>query len=441
VIVLGGGKKVAPEELERAYSVSPYIEEIAVLERGGALVGLLVADLAAIRAAGFTRVEDVLRVTLKELGARLPSHQRLAGFAIADTPLPRTRLGKLRRFLLADLYERALARRSAPAPSEISDRDRALLQSPKAQAVWRLVTARYASDRLSLDADLELDLGIDSLEWITLSLELQRSLGLRLDDAETAGLATVRDLLRYADKAQAEAAAPAPAGPAAGPDGAQWLEPTGAVTRLFTLLLYLLNRLVVRSFFRLRVSGLEALPRQGPLVVVANHCSDLDPLVVAAALPWKTARRIYWGGDAGRLFRRTWLRPFFRAAHVFPVDGRLPALSLSLAGEVLGRGDVLVWFPEEWRSPTGELQRFQPGLGRIIAATSAPALPAFIEGTFAALPRHRRWPRPAKVSLRFGNLIERRALPGGTGDEADPKQITEGLRAAMVKLAPGGAGD
>jgi long-chain acyl-CoA synthetase len=65
-IVLGGGKKVDPERLETHYGRSRFIREIAVLERGGALVGLVNPDLEAVRKAGLTRVEDAVRVALRE---------------------------------------------------------------------------------------------------------------------------------------------------------------------------------------------------------------------------------------------------------------------------------------------------------------------------------------------------------------------------------------
>ena len=63
LIVLGGGKNVFPEELEKCYGLSPFIKEVAVLERNGGLVALVVPDTAAIRASPITSIEAVVRVT------------------------------------------------------------------------------------------------------------------------------------------------------------------------------------------------------------------------------------------------------------------------------------------------------------------------------------------------------------------------------------------
>src|SRR3546814_14387856 len=87
----------------------------------------------------------------------------------------------------------------------------------------------------------------------------------------------------------------------------------------------------MRLLFRVKREGLSGAPPMGPLVVVANHVSDLDPLVMAAVLPFRTLRRVYWGGDVARLFAGPARRFFCRALHLFPVDQRAPAASPALA--------------------------------------------------------------------------------------------------------------
>ena len=65
----------------------------------------------------------------------------------------------------------------------------------------------------------------------------------------------------------------------------------------------------------------------------------------------------------------------------------------------------MVWFPESWRSPTGELQRFLPGIGLILAEKPVMVVPAYIKGAFEALPRTRHWPRPHPITVTFGPPI------------------------------------
>jgi long-chain acyl-CoA synthetase len=187
----------------------------------------------------------------------------------------------------------------------------------------------------------------------------------------------------------------------------------------------------MRLLFGVRRAA-PALP-EGRFVIVANHVSDLDPLVLAAALPYATLRRVYWGGDVARLFAGPLRRFFCRAVHIFPVDERAPAASLALAEQVLRRGDALIWFPEAWRSPTGELQPFLPGIGTLIERTGATALPARIEGAFEAMPRWAKLPRLHPISVRLGDVTAAEDLRGGDGD-TPAERITRNLQQAVAAL-------
>jgi long-chain acyl-CoA synthetase len=101
---------------------------------------------------------------------------------------------------------------------------------------------------------------------------------------------------------------------------------------------------------------------------------------------------------------------------------------------VLARGHGLIWFPESWRSPDGRLQPFRPGIGALLARRPVPVIPAWIEGTFVAMPRTRRLPRPHPVSVRFGPALDPAALTAPGGD--DPAAVAASLRDAVAALAP-----
>lgn len=428
VIVLGGGKNVFPEELEKHYGRSPYIREIAVLEHKGALVALVLPDLAALQAEGKTHVHQAISVALTSAAQRLPSFQRLAGFALVREPLPRTRLGKYQRFRLQSLYENARAapeRRVSTAPAELSPADRELLAAHPAGAILKLLTARYPDADVTLDASPQLDLGIDSLEWMGLAAELENRFGIRIPDADLTQVTTVRDLLRAAVKAAqrpGDKVKPEP----------HWVAPPGPIARFVGFLFYHVNRFVMRLLFDLRAHSVNRLPKSGPTIIVANHASDLDPLVLAAALPWEQMQRCWWGGDAVRLFGNPVSRSIARAAQVFPVDELAPGRALDLGLRILERGDTLIWFPESWRSPDGTLQEFLPGIGVLVARSGATVVPALIQGAFEAMPRDRRWPKLSPIRVHFGLPLPAASLGG---IETRPHQIAAALRGAVSRLA------
>jgi len=431
MIVLGGGKNVFPEPVERHYTRGP-VREIAVLDRAGALVAVVVPDTAAIRAPNAKTVEDALRVALAEAANELPSFQRLAGFVVSREPLPRTRLGKVQRFRLPALYDALRAGAAPRAAAEHAPEDLVLLAAPGAKEAWAILRARDpAAPEPSLDAHPGLDLGMDSLAWVGVALELESRLGVRLSEEEIAGFATLRDLLRHV-----AGAVGTPVAAAAAEDSSRWTAPPPAALQPLRIAAWGGVVGLGKAMFRLRADGTEHLPRSGPFVVVANHVSDLDPGLVAAALPLAVARRVWFGGTTDRLFATPTSRALLRAFQVFPVDERAPARTVAMAREVLARGDGLVWFPESWRSPDGALQRFLPGIGLILdGAGPVPVIPCLIEGAFEAMPRNRRLPRPHPVRVSFGAPLLSDNLAGPGPDR--PARIAATLREAVAALKAG----
>lgn len=422
MIVLGGGKNVFPEEVE-ATLARPEFAELAVTERNGALVALVVPDTTKMAEANTPRASDVLRVALTEAARALPAWQRPAGFVVLREKLPRTRLGKYRRFQLPELYEAALAGRTGEA-GQWSDADQALLVSPAAQALLELLQDRARGRALGPETSPSLDLGLDSLGFVELGIALEARTGVALGEDDVEGVETLRDLFQ-----RLAAKAAAPRTEAAQPDP-RWLAPRSLGERAAATALRWLNRGLMAALLRLETRGHEHLP-PGPVIVAANHLSDLDPLVMAAALPPPALARVRWAGDAGRLFGSKAGRLLARATRMFPVDERRPALTLAYARASLAAGDCLVWFPESWRSPDGQLQAFLPGIGRLVRDSGAPVVPARIAGTFEAMPRTARWPRPHKARLVFGPPLSAAQLLEGNADDAT---VAGRIRAAIAAL-------
>ncbi len=438
MIVLGGGKKVFPEPLEKVYAASPYVREIAMLERKGDLVALVRPDVEAIKAIGSTLLEDPIRVWLSQAAQRLPPYQRLSGFVIVEQALPRTRLGKYRRFLLPQLYERALAKEAPGRPAPLSDADRAFLAEPTAAMVWTLLQKRCADKPLALDADLAFDLSIDSFDWMEFALELEDRLGVQLTSEMVTSLRSVRDLIVAVTGLveQGRMRGKTPKRWVLSPQEASWLRPTGPFANLVAAGGQLLDKLALRWAFALRVDGVERLPERGPFVVAPNHASEMDAFAIAAALPIRQFRRSYWAGDDRRMFSTAVMRLFSRVSHVFPVDERVPMAAVAAAATILARGDILIWFPEGWVSPDGRLQRFRPGIGKLLTHVSAPVVPAYISGTFEAMPRGgQRWPRRRPIRVVFGDPVTGDTLEAaGTGNSRE-ERIANALRDKVAALA------
>ncbi|MFP4222990.1 MAG: AMP-binding protein [Phycisphaeraceae bacterium] len=446
MIVTESGENVQPDDVEEAYARSPAIREIGVLQKGGRLVGLVVPEMREIRGHALDEIRDAVGEAVRSRREELPSYQRISEFAVTREPLPRTRLGKLRRHRLAERYEQARqgeevggGRAEPMAIEAMSGEDRQRLSNPAAQHVWDWLADRYRDEGLTPDTHLEIDLGIDSMDWLDLTLEIGQRAGVELDQEAIDRIETVRDLLGEVSEASRGAAAAPLERPDEVLDEAQKraLEPWGRGLAAVMHAAWQVERLLAKGIFRLRVEGREHLPAEGPIVLASNHLSYLDPPMLAAALGFERFGRTWWGGWTGYVQANPLTRMVSRLLHTAPVGGRQAISGFAFAAAVLERKRILAWFPEGQRSETGELQPFKPGLGRLLDARPATVVPAHVSGTYHAMPPGRRLPRPARVRVRFGEPVEsRRLVEEGEGDEPADR-IADALRKRIERLGAG----
>ncbi|MBI3517560.1 MAG: 1-acyl-sn-glycerol-3-phosphate acyltransferase [Proteobacteria bacterium] len=166
-------------------------------------------------------------------------------------------------------------------------------------------------------------------------------------------------------------------------------------------------RTYLRSVHRLSVIGAELLP-DPPFVMVANHASHLDAITLAAALPLKLADRAHPIAAADTFFTSLPVSAFAAyAINALPLwrKGTKPEDLAAFRDRLVEDALIYILFPEGTRSRTGTMARFQPGIGTFVAGTSVPVVPTFLEGAYAALPPHRRLPRPVRLRLTIGRAL------------------------------------
>lgn len=159
--------------------------------------------------------------------------------------------------------------------------------------------------------------------------------------------------------------------------------------------------LLLRVIFRLRVTGLEHLPRSGPVILAGNHSGFLDGPIVFIVTPRPSAFLA-----KSELYAGPWRR-VLDFAHQIPVRRHTPdRTALRRALEVLAAGGVLGVFPEGTRG-AGHLETVQHGIGYLAVKAGCPIVPVACLGTADALPKGARVPRwRAQVDVEFGEPFE-----------------------------------
>ncbi len=182
--------------------------------------------------------------------------------------------------------------------------------------------------------------------------------------------------------------------------------------------------LLSRLFFGLRVKGVEHVPRSGPFLLVANHQSFLDPVVVGAATP----RPLRYMAKA-ELFEVPFLGGLIRRVNAFPVqrDGADPA-AFRTALALLAQGRALLIFPEGTRGTEGILRAGKTGAGMLALRSGVTVVPAYVHGTGTALGRGQKWPRLVSLTVAFGPpLVIQKEARGKAAYEAIASQMMEAI--------------
>ena len=188
-------------------------------------------------------------------------------------------------------------------------------------------------------------------------------------------------------------------------------------------------RTLSRSFTRVRVEGdLAAIPREGPVILAANHISNADPVIVGAWLTPALGRRIHWLGKK-EMFGWPVVGWMARNGGVVPVDrGAADVDAFRMASRVLDAGQVLMVFPEGTRSPTAELQPPKDGLAMLALRTGATIVPIGVSNTDRVWPKGRRIPKlGGHATMRVGTPFKIADLLPPEADRKSAKRLATTL--------------
>jgi 1-acyl-sn-glycerol-3-phosphate acyltransferase len=210
------------------------------------------------------------------------------------------------------------------------------------------------------------------------------------------------------------------------------------------------TRLGLAGLTRVRVEGdVAGIPREGPIIVAANHASNLDPVVLGSTLMPRLGRRLQWLGKR-ELFAWPVVGWIATNGGVHPVDrGAADVEAFRLAKRILDEGHALFVFPEGTRSRDGQLAIARDGVAVLALRTGAPIVPVGVAGSAAVWPRGQKLPHPGgRVTVRVGPTFRLEdELPAGVDRKAAKALATDIIMRRIAAQLPaaqrgayGGAG-
>jgi len=459
VIVLANGKNIYPEEIEAHYLKSPYVKEICVMAleaRPGdptseRLHGVIVPNFDLLRERKIVNTKETIRFDIEALSHKIASTKRLGSYDIWQEDLPRTTTRKLKRFQIEKkVRERQQAGGNGDAETRAEKpttaEEHAWLERDEVKRALAVVRAatRNQLESIRPTHNLELDLGLDSMQRVELLTALAQELGGGVPEAQLAEIYSVRDLVnavlasteRGAGSAKTQAAAWSVIlnEPVTDPDVVALAQRSPFAEILF----FGLSRLVylfALDRFNFKVRGLDNLPEKAPFLLCSNHQSYIDPIVMGSALPWRIFREVFSVGTSD-IFGQGFMRRLARWLRVVVVDpdaNLVPAMRAGAFG--LKHGRVLILYPEGERTNTGNLTVFRKGAAILSIHTQTPIVPIAIEGFYEVWPRHEKFPRFAPLQMTIGKPIL--PPPENEASEATYDRMTAELKSQVAALWEG----
>lgn len=457
VIVLSNGKNIYPEEIEAHYLKSPVIKEIAVMGLEGRpgedrdrLHAVIVPNFDELRKRKIVNAKEIIRYDIEGLSTKIGSTKRIRSYEIWQDDLPRTTTRKIKRFEVEKRVRANQAKKVAddselPAEKPLTAEETAWLEQADVQRALNLIreASRSAPENMRPALNLELDLGLDSMQRVEVLSRLEEELGGDVEESQLAEIYTVRDLI----DAVLQSAATGAGGPGTRPTFAGWKailleDPDDPEVRALAhpnrwndTFWYFVTRgfqLIALDRFDLKVSGLEKLPKHGPFIISSNHQSYLDPLLLASVMPAEIFYELFAVGTSD-IFGKGFMRRLARSIKVVVVDpdaNLIPAMRAGAFG--LRHGLSLILYPEGERSIDGPPKIFKKGAAILSIHLQVPIVPVAIEGFYEAWPRNRAFQGFKPLKMVFGDPIL--PPPESEASEQAYAKLTADLKARVVEM-------
>ena len=407
MVVLSSGKNIYPEEVERHYLQSPYIQEMCVLgvtdssnyARSERLHAIIVPEFDKFKDERVVNSKTIIRQQIEKLSLSLPAYKRIMTYEVRAEPLPRTRTRKIKRWAVQPQCADSKTRAVVPAESQrsLDPGDARLLSTPDAAVILNVIQKEsLVKQNLHPDLNLELDLGFDSLQRIELIANIEQLLHIRFGEDAVSQLLTIRDLLTAVGQSLSaqgsQTTEPTVAAPvtwreilsAPGNNGfaeAHIIKASTLLTWFYFFLLKVLF-LLAKILFKLEVRGMANIPQQRPYLICPNHQSYLDGVLVGSIFPYSVVKHLFTVGYSA-YFRGRLMMVLARLIRIVPIDPDTNLVrAMQVSATCLRAKKILLIFPEGARTYDGELQTFKKGAAILARELPVPVLPVAIDGSF-----------------------------------------------------------
>ena len=368
-------------------SLSKYVKEISIIMHNNEPFVFIYPDFEKLKLSKIINIEEELHWYAIELyNMEVEPLNRLEKYKILTTPLPRDSFGKVDKEQLKLLIDNDEAKKP-----DITDTSENLIS----------YLAKVTSKEVTRTSHIELDLGLDSLDYVELFLYIEHTFGVEMNEEVFADLMVLEDLCRYIQKHEkfnnnAEVklsdilSQPI--------DKKLIFSPINMF--LYKIFLYPLFKL----YFRLELKGEQNIPKT-PCIFAPSHQSMLDGFAVLTTLPFSVLRKTFFLSYK-QVFGKGILKPMAENGQNILIDANEHLIeSLKYTALPLKEKNNLVIFPEGARTRNRKLLKFKPFFAILSKTFNVPIIPVVVDGGFEALKTGSIFPKPKKMKVTYLEAI------------------------------------
>ena len=389
IIVLSNGKNINPAEIENKLEAQfPVIQEVAVTDIDDSLHALIYLNKENLDGISKDIHDYIKWDVINAYNKSAVQYKRIMGFTIISTELPKTPIGKTKRFKLHELIDGKKTAVTEPLQP----------MTPEYESV-----ANHIRDTKNIEVtpgqNLIMDIGLDSLDKVVLLSYIEKNFGIRISEHELNQFSTLGELSEYI-KSEKEKFEHEKAG---------WKDlVTDAdnaripFTWLGTIFSYVVFKILGWVWTPVKAIGRENIPSEN-FIIASNHRTYIDPLYISSTLKYEQARKTFYYSKAKYFPGAVKLVAEVHNVILVDIENDLKTSMMKIAA-ALKRKKNLIIFPEGTRSITGELADFKKFYSILSCELNIPIIPVVLSGSADALPRGAFW-------LRFGKNVTVQFFP------------------------------
>lgn len=382
IIVTSNGKNINPELLEQDFiKQSQYVEEIGIFLHKDVLHAAIRPNMSNIRLQSLENMDALIKDEVSKFNSQNTTYKRIKQYHIISTEFPKTRLGKLQRYKLPSLIEKT--------ENKISNEK----ELENKSEIYKLLKA-FVEEETGYTAHehdhFEIDLSMDSLNIVSLLAYIENSFDITLTEEQIGELNTLDKLSKYIENENYQLR-----------EGKiSWKEILSTKTDIKLqspgIIHWCVNsfsKIALSLIYRFRYKGSKNIP-DGPCIIVANHRSALDGLLVTYKLPHKINKNTFF--FAKKKHWKTKLSMFLaRKNNIILMDiNKNVRESLQEMSAVIRKGKNVVIFPEGTRSKTNDMNKFKETFAILSKELNVPIVPVAITGSERAVYHNVKIPFP-----------------------------------------------